>query len=362
MKNSIPSQFQLTRLIFQRSLAFIYLIGFLIILRQYLPLLGENGLYPIRFFIEKVSFYRAPSLFFINHSDGAFLVMGWVGLVLSLMALTGFSEAYASWFSSLIWALLWVIYLSFVNLGQAFYGFGWESILLETGFLAIFLGSAKTEPPKIIFWLLRWVLFRIMFGAGLIKLRADPCWRDLTCMVYHYETQPIPNPLSWFFHRFPLWVHKGEVLFTHFVELIIPWGYFLLRPLCYIAGVLTVLFQFILILSGNLSWLNYMTIVLCIPCFDDRFFRFFLRINIPEFKPAGIFRKIVIALLTTLILILSINPALNLLSKSQMMNASFDSLHIVNTYGAFGSITRKRMEIDTSKGRSQGKPHREATP
>ncbi|CAM5382060.1 hypothetical protein SANTM175S_00335 [Streptomyces antimycoticus] len=81
------------------------------------------------------------------------------------------------------------------------YGFGWESLLLESGFLAVCLGNEHTAPPVLILWLLRWLLFRVEFGAGLIKIREDRCWRDLTCLYYHHETQPMPGPLSWFFHH-----------------------------------------------------------------------------------------------------------------------------------------------------------------
>ena len=88
--------------------------------------------------------------------------------------------------------------------GSVWYGFGWESLLLEAGFLAIFLGQRRRRRRRCsMLWLLRWLLFRVEFGAGLIKLRGDPCWRDLTCLDYHHETQPMPGPLSWFFHRLP---------------------------------------------------------------------------------------------------------------------------------------------------------------
>src|SRR5438552_6792024 len=144
-------------------------------------------------------------------------------------------------------------------------------MLAESGFLAIFLGSSDTRPPAIVMWLIVWVLFRTMFGAGMIKVRADPCWRDLTCLFYHHETQPLPNPLSWYLHHLPKSMLKAGVLFNHFVELIVPWFLFAPRRLRYVAGGITILFQVILILSGNLSWLNYITIVLCIACFDDKF-------------------------------------------------------------------------------------------
>src|SRR5262249_12082358 len=112
--------------------------------------------------------------------------------------------------------------------------------------------------------------FRVMLGAGLIKLRGDPCWRDLTCMLYHYETQPLPNPLSWYMHQLPPLFHQIEVLGNHFVELIVPWTLFAPRRLRHLGGICLVGFQIYLIFSGNLSWLNWLTIALCIAAFDDQ--------------------------------------------------------------------------------------------
>src|SRR5437016_4827933 len=166
--------------------------------------------------------------------------------------------------------MLWVLYLSFVNVGQVFYGFGWESILSEAGFYTIFLGPTHIVPPKIVIWLLRWELFRVMFGAGLIKLRGDSCWRDLTCLDYYFETQPIPNPLSWYFHWLPPAVHHGGVLVNHFAELIVPFGLFIPQPVASIAALLIIAFQLVLIVSGNLSWLNWLTVAVAISAIDDR--------------------------------------------------------------------------------------------
>jgi len=339
-------QYWLTRLIFQKALAGTYLIAFAIAFNQARPLIGENGLHPIRVFLNYVRFWDAPSLFWINSSDQALFFLSALGLALASFALTGLSENFGLWVSMLTWASLWLVYLSFVNVGQVFWGFGWETLLLETGFLAIFFGSRDIAPPTLVVWLLRWVLFRIMFGAGMIKLRGDSCWRDLTCMVYHYETQPLPNPVSWYLHRLPVWFHKMEVLFTHFVEIIVPFGYFWPQKLRWFAGILTIFFQFSLIVSGNLSWLNYITIVLAISCFDDAFFQKFIPVSIPtDLERMAWFHNGVIGLLTLLIAYLSIKPVRNLLSQNQMMNTSFDPLHLVNTYGAFGSITRTRYEV-----------------
>ena len=103
---------------------------------------------------------------------------------------------------------LWALYFSIVTVGQTWYSFGWESQLLETGFLAMFMVPvfslrrfAPLSPtPWVAVWGNRWLLLRIMIGAGAIKLRGDKCWRDLTCMNYHYQTQPVPNPISIYFH------------------------------------------------------------------------------------------------------------------------------------------------------------------
>jgi len=232
-----------------------------------------------------------------------------------------------------------------VNVGQVFWGFGWETMTLEAGFLAIFLGSRDTKTPAVLIWFLRWVLFRLMFGAGLIKLRGDPCWRDWTCMFYHYQTQPLPNPLSWYFHHLPHAVQKFQTAYTLFVEIVVPWLYFAARPFCYFAGILTVIFQGCLILSGNLSWLNYLTLVICLSCFDDAFFKKFIPVVIPTQAPPGILRKTILGFLSALVLCLSLGPAVNLFSPRQMMNASFEPLHLVNTYGAFGAVTKERNEI-----------------
>src|ERR1044071_3125480 len=183
----------LTRFCFQHALAAIYLIAFLIAANQFIPLLGAHGLQPVRLFLRRVPFRRVPSLFYLNCSDRFITVTIWCGVALSCFAVTGFSESFGLGVSVLTWALLWVIYLSLVNVGQTFYGFGWETMLAETGFLTIFLGSSDTRPPVVVMWLLVWVLFRTMFCAGMIKVRAYPCWGNLSCLFYHYETQPLPN-------------------------------------------------------------------------------------------------------------------------------------------------------------------------
>ncbi|KAM9124823.1 lipase maturation factor 1 isoform 2-T2 [Pangshura tecta] len=203
-----------------------------------------------------------------------------------------------------------------------------------------------------------------MLGAGLIKIRGDRCWRELTCMDYHYETQPVPNPLAYYMHRSPWWFHQFETLCNHFIELVVPFFIFMGRRMCIIHGILQILFQVVLIISGNLSFLNWLTIVPSIACFDDACLGFLFgskegcvkdqMLKIQAKEAAGqrlplrygcYVRRVVNVTFGLLITYLSIPVVLNLLNSRQVMNTSFNPLRIVNTYGAFGSITRERTEI-----------------
>ncbi len=258
--------------------------------------------------------------------------------------------------------VLWALYMSVTHVGQVFWGYGWENQLLETGLLAVFLCpflragplTPGAPPPALVIGLFRWLAFRIMLGAGLIKLRGDPCWRDLTCLTTHFETQPIPHPLSWFAHHAPEGVLRGGVALNHFVELVVPWAAFGPRRARHAAGVLMVGFQAVLILSGNLSFLNWLTIIPCLACFDDRFW-----VRLIPGRPGRMIGHRLTTLpnelgpgaraaavgITGLVVVLSWNPVVNLLSERQAMNTSFDPLNLVNTYGAFGSIGDERHEI-----------------
>jgi hypothetical protein len=196
--------------------------------------------------------------------------------------------------------------------------------------------------------LVRWLLFRVEFGAGLIKMRGDRCWRDLTCLYYHHETQPMPNPLSWYFHHLPKRFHRTEVLGNHFAQLVAPVFLFAPQPIAGIAGLIVLGTQGWLVLSGNFAWLNWVTMALAVMSLDDRI----LGVALGAVRPAGpaaigidpLFGVAVLAV-TALIIALSYRPARNLLSRRQLMNYSFDPFHIVGTYGAFGSVTKERDEV-----------------
>jgi hypothetical protein len=272
------------------------------------------------------AFRALPSLFWFGLSDNLLAALAWFGFALSLVVLAGYAN-------SIMLALLWILYMSYVHIGQIWYSYGWEIQIL-------------------ILWLYRWLGFRILIGAGLIKMRGDPCWRDLTCLYYHYQTQPLPNPLSRLLQFAPHWFQKVSVLWNHFIELIVPWFSFGPRKARNIAGLLMISFQCILISSGNLAYLNWLTLIPPIACLDDSLLRRLLpsflvrRAQAVSASPRPLLAyTIATACVAFLIAVLSVQPILNLFSEHQEMNASYDPLNLVNTYGAFGSVGSERHEI-----------------
>ncbi|MDQ3678952.1 MAG: lipase maturation factor family protein [Actinomycetota bacterium] len=335
----------LSRLVFQRLLGAIYLIAFVSTLNQFRPLLGANGLLPVPRFLRMVPFKRTPSIFHLHYSDGFAMVVAWTGVVLASAAVLGLVEQGPLWASMLVWFVLWALYLSFVNVGQSFYGFIWETLLLEAGFLAIFLGNARTAPPLAVILLIRWLLVRLEVGAGLIKLRHDRAWRNLTALHYHHETQPLPNPFSWHFHHLPDRLHKIEVAASHVAQLILPLGLLLPQPVAGIAGGLIVVTQVWLILSGNYSWLNFLTIALAVPSLDDGLLAHLLPLQAPALQAPPAWFQVAVMAMAVAMVVLSYWPVRNMASSKQVMNHSFNPLRLANTYGLFGNVTRKRYEV-----------------
>ena len=354
--------FWLTRFVLLRMLGVVYAVAFLVAVNQILPLIGSDGLLPVGLYLERLrqfegstfaGFVHFPSLIWVNHSDAALLTVSWVGLVLSGVVAAGYAN-------SLIMVALWALYMSIVHVGQDWYGYGWEIQLLETGFLAVFLCPLldgrpfpRRAPPRVVVWLFVWLIFRIMFGAGLIKLRGDAGWRDLSILSFFFETQPLPNSLSRWFHFLPAHLLQTVVLWNHLAELGAPflavWPH---RRVRVAGGLIIVLFQVSIILGGNLSFLNWLTIVPALACFDDIAWKWVL--------PGALVRRaeraadeavpcrplnVTAWVVAGLVAALSIKPVANLLSAGQIMNTSFDPLELVNTYGAFGSVGTQRGNV-----------------
>jgi hypothetical protein len=337
--------YTIARLLIGRGLAAIYLIAFVVALRQFPALLGDRGLLPVPAFVRGLGFWQAPSLFLLRYSDGLLRAVAWTGIALAGGMLIGVGDLVPLPIAMAAWFVLWALYLSIVNVGQSFYSFGWESLLLEAGFLGIFLGNDEVVPPTLVVLLFRWLAFRVEFGAGLIKLRGDPCWRNLTCLDYHHETQPMPNPLSWYAHHLPRRFHRFEVLGNHVAQLVVPFGLFLPQPFAAIAGGYMILTQLYLVVTGNYAWLNWITIVVAIAALPDSVLG-----NVLPWASTGLAAPapwfgIMVVLLAVIVAVLSYWPVRNLMGRRQMMNYSFNTLHLVNTYGAFGSVTRSRDEV-----------------
>jgi hypothetical protein len=341
------TEYELARQVLERGIAATYLVAFLSTIGQFRVLLGENGLQPAPTFIRRMGGRISPTLFRRRYSDRLLLTVAGVGALVAASLVAGLVQLAPSWATMAAFVLVWLLYLSIVDIGQTFYAFGWESLLLESGFAAAFLGSNEQAPPIVMIVFVRWLVFRLEFGAGMIKLRGDRSWRDLTALYYHHETQPMPGPLSWFFHHLPPWFHRVEVLGNHFAQLIVPFFLFAPQPVASVAAAIVILTQLWLVASGNFAWLNVLTIVLAFSAVSDPVAHAVIP-TMPahtDHVVTPIWFFVVICTVGLLLLGLSWQPLRNLFSRRQLMNASFNRWHLVNAYGAFGSVTKERYEV-----------------
>lgn len=359
----------LTRLYYIRGLGLLYLIAGAILWLQGPALFGPDGLEPLQGYATvnlenlKQAILNQPSLLLFFKSNGFIQSMAALMMILSVPMIFGYCNI-------IVVLLLWFCQLSLVNSGSTFYSFGWETLLCEMTFFTFFivhpwrfnlLGLKNFHAGYVSFIPLFWLMFRLMFGAGMIKIRGDQCWTDLTCLNFHYETQPNPHWLSWYYHQMPITVHKASVLFNHFCELVVPFLFLLWRNMRWWAGIFIVIFQITLITTGNLAFINLQTIVLALIAFDDRTWEFITslkikaRIKLLNDHPSSRFRIAVMSLVIVGTGVLSVKPIQNLLSPQQRMNQSYNPYHVGNSYGLFGSITRRRLEVVLS-GSTDNKP------
>lgn len=347
--------YTIAREILQRGFAVLFLIAFVNAWNQFPPLLGEHGLLPAPRFIALTTARQAPSLFRWRrtpYSDRNLRIVCAVGIVLALTVIVGLPQAGPAWAPIPVFLMMWWLYFSISAIGQRFYGFGWESLLLEAGFLVGFLGSHAVAPPLLMILLLRWCTVRVEFGAGMIKMRGDSSWRDLTAMNYHHQTQPMPGPLSRSAHLKPTWWHKGETLGSHIVQLIAPWLLFLPQPIASFAATAIIITQLALVITGNYAWLNWATILLACAGISDSFLRWIGGGPWPEwgdvgadFPPSPLWWVLLITAFVIWQAILNIPALRNLFSPRQLMNAHFNRWGLGNAYGAFGSMSETRHEI-----------------
>ncbi|UFU04483.1 lipase maturation factor family protein [Ruania suaedae] len=329
-----------------------YLFAFVAVLRQFVPLLGSRGLLPVPDFLARAGDRAGPTLFRHHYSDRYVVALAWVGVGIAVALVLGFPQAGPAWAPLLAFVVLYLLYLSVVNVGQVFYSFGSESLLLEVGLLAAFLGSHDVAPPWLVLLAFRWLLLRVELGAGLIKIRGDSTWRNLTALDYHHQTQPMPGPLSWSFHHLPRPVHRVEVAANHVVQLGVPLLPFAPQPVASIVAALIVGTQLWLVLSGNFAWLIWLTILLAFSAVGDAqlvavlpFLEPALGADPDPVEPGPIWWVVLVLAAVLGCVLLAYRPARNFFSRRPVMNASYNRWHLGGSYGAFGTITRVRHEI-----------------
>ena len=354
------ASFYFSRWLFLRLIGSIYLIAFLSLWVQIHGLIGRNGILPADQFLAAVrqqvgasGYYFVPTLFWLNPSDLCLHLLCAGGVVLAFVLIIGFFPT---------WSLvgLWGLYLSLVSVGQVFLSFQWDVLLLETGFLAIFLAPLQirdtrpraSQPSVAFLWLSRWLLFRLMFASGFVKLASDAVWRNLTALNFHYETQPLPTSIGWYVHQLPEWFQKISVVGMFAVELVVPFLIFAPRRLRTVGCIGLIGLQVLIILTGSYCFFNLLTIALCLLLIDDVTWkrllseRFVPSIHSLAHSPHK-YRRICIGVVATLLFLLSgIRFSGQLFREIQVPDVAWITpFRSVNTYGLFADMTESRPEI-----------------
>jgi hypothetical protein len=346
--------------LFLRLLGIVYLVAFWSLRTQILGLIGHDGILPADRLMQAVApirgierFLILPTLTWISVSDAALRMLCAGGMVLSLFLIAGVLTV-------VVLPLLWVFYLSLAVVGQDFLSYQWDALLLETGFVAIFLApwtprerpSALTEPPRVVVWLFLWLLFRLMAGSGGVKLASgDPTWHNLTALSFHFETQPIPTPLAWYADHVPTWLLEASTALTLAIEIGAPFLMLATRRLRELAFLLLAGLQLVIALTGNYAFFNVLTAGLCLFLLDDVSLSRWTRFGISNVDPqrwhrlAGIGVALVTIPLSTAAFAASLRIALPLAPLVNPVMDAVASFRSVNAYGLFAVMTTTRPEI-----------------
>jgi predicted DCC family thiol-disulfide oxidoreductase YuxK len=358
-------RYALVSWIFLRLFGAIYLAAFASLGVQILGLVGHAGILPAREYFDAAyqalgtSAYRLlPALFWMNSSDAALLAGTIVGALLGLLVVADKCTRPA-----LIGAF--ALYLSYVSAGQAFMSFQWDTLLLEVGFLAIFL----TGGSRIVVWLFRWLVFRYLFLAGIVKLLSgDPTWRGFTALTYHFWTQPLPTPLAWYAAQLPRGLLIGGTAATLVIELGCVFLIFLPRRARALAACCVLLLQAMIVLTGNYNFFNLLTMLLCIFLFDDAALSRLIPPSLASRaeQRAPLPRRtatVTAAVLALIVVPVGVNRIWQTFTRSDLpilgaMTRAVAPLLIVNPYGLFAVMTTSRPEI-VIEGSADGQVWRE---
>jgi lipase maturation factor 1 len=282
-RNVDPPTYELVRALFLRVLGGIYLVAFLSLWVQITGLIGSQGILPAEPSMQSMGqiadaqhlgldrYHLVPTFCWFSASDGFLKLQCAAGTLLAVLLIAGIAPAPCLF-------LLWLIYLSLATVCREFLSFQWDNLLLETGFLAIFLAPLRLRPrwagvappSRLVLWLLRWLLFKLMFQSGLVKLlNGDPSWRNLTALTYHYETQPLPTWIGWYAHQLPVWVQKASTLAVFGIELFVPFLIFMPRRPRQVACAAFLFLHVLIVLTGNYCFFNLLAGALCLLLLDD---------------------------------------------------------------------------------------------
>ncbi|MDH5515751.1 MAG: lipase maturation factor family protein [Gammaproteobacteria bacterium] len=343
--------------IFLRLLGVIYLIAFASIGVQIDGLIGSQGILPIAARLDELAqtgdielFLQVPTLFWIDASDATLIGATIAGCLAAVLILLNIGQR-----AALIAAF--ILYLSLFHAAQPFLNFQWDALLLESGFLAMFL----TPRSRVVIWLFRWLLFRLRFMSGLSKLASgDPAWSGLVALDTYFEVQPLPNPVAWYVHQWPEWLLKAGTIGTLFVELLVPFMMFLPRRWRFTAAWLTIFWQVLIIITSNHNWINFLTIILCLFLFDDRaisrilpgFMQTRLQLQAAGDKQVDRLIPVAVGVLALAIFTVGTLKLVELGSGHRFSGITGKVLDfttaysVVNKYHVFPTMTRKRIELE----------------
>jgi len=338
--------------VFLRLIGAIYIAAFASLGVQILGLVGQQGILPVRDYLAAAhrvlgdSAYRMlPTLFWVNSGDRALAAGTVAGAFLGLLVVVN------RWTRPAL-AGLFALYLSYVYAGQDFMSFQWDMLLLESGFLAIFLAGGS----RIVVWLYRWLVFRYLFLAGAVKLLSgDPAWQDLTALEYHFWTQPLPTPLAWYAAQLPPWLLTAGTAATLVIELGCVFLIFLPRRLRATAAFCVLLLQALILLTGNYNFFNLLTMGMCVFLFDDAA----LQRLVPRWLQSLAQRRAplpsrmetaIAAVLALVVLPVGLNRIWETAARAELpvlgaVTQAVSPLFIVNPYGLFAVMTTTRPEI-----------------
>jgi predicted DCC family thiol-disulfide oxidoreductase YuxK len=358
--------YQHASVLFLRIVALCYLAAFLSLWVQVDGLIGPHGILPVDRYLEWVRaqtgserFWLVPTLAWLSTGSGMLHFLCAAGAAVSLAVLVGFAP-------TLGLTLAWVFYLSLSSVSQIFLGYQWDALLLETGLLAILLlppswrlrFSPSFPPSETTRRLLLWLLFRLVFSSGIVKLRSgDVTWRSLTALRFHYETQPLPTWIGWAFHQLPASFQTVSCVFLFFVELAVPFLVFLPRRAKHLAFGLILTLQILIALTGNYAFFNLLAIALCFLLIDDAAFPAHRerRPGTPPTDPRPRRRwpaAVILPLAAVVLLASAVQLALTVRRSARGFPGAairlvqwIEPLRSVNRYGLFAVMTTRRPEI-----------------